>query len=542
VLRGIALAELVIPHPLRRHAPGRSGWRSWWPLAAEAAAVCGIVGLAVLLRLPTLMVVPRLTDETFEVLLGLRIARGEALALVGVNTYIGALFNYLVAGAFQLLGPRPEAGRLTALLFGVLGIVPTYLLGRRLGGPGWRGPATGLIGAVLLACSSTDILVTSRIAYSNSLTPFFTTAGLWLLHRAVRCRSGRSLALSGALFGLALQAHASALAIWPGLAGYLLLHRRDVRWRWVVLAGLLGLAMVANVVAYNVINPGATVDEMLFRSARYGGLASGGMQAWPWRLELLLRSLTLALGGRASELVEPIEAFVSPPVLAFNALAVVGLILLARRREWLPLCVVLSELLVVSLLNNRVEPVVVRARHFAQLLPLGFVLVAVAVLAVRDRLARLGPRLVADGAAVLLVGLLALGQQLQLQAYVSERLAHPDKNNRALLQVADAISRGSPTERVYLDAQLVPLRTMSGGRMYTQIRYLLLVRGQEYEQFDLASQTLPVGRPGVESRRVVLSAASVEAAAARYRLVPLRGDPGDGSPIRVFRAFPRPSG
>src|SRR4051812_26183837 len=97
-------------------SPRRSVVRlPWWPTACEVAVVGLVLGLAVALRLPNLMVVPRLTDETDEVILGLRIARGEALPLVGVNTYIGALFNYLVAAGFRLLGPRPEVGRLTVL-------------------------------------------------------------------------------------------------------------------------------------------------------------------------------------------------------------------------------------------------------------------------------------------------------------------------------------------------------------------------------------------------------------------------------------------
>ena len=76
--------------------------------------------------------------------------------------------------------------------------------------------------------------------------------------------------------------------------------------------------------------------------------------------------------------------------------------------------------------------------------------------------------------------------------------------------------------------------------MYTQIRYLLLPRRQEFQQFDYLLHDLPIGRTGSASRRVVLDASSIEEVANRYRLVPLEGDQGDGSPIRAFRAYPRP--
>src|SRR5690348_15948182 len=79
-------------------------------------AVAAIVLGAVAVRLQDLMLVPRLTDETEEVLVGLRIFHGEALPLVGADTYIGALFNYLLAGAFALFGPHPETGRLLVMV------------------------------------------------------------------------------------------------------------------------------------------------------------------------------------------------------------------------------------------------------------------------------------------------------------------------------------------------------------------------------------------------------------------------------------------
>jgi hypothetical protein len=505
----------------------------------QVALVSVMLGVAVLLRLPNLMVVPRLTDETDEVILGLRIARGEALPLVGVNTYIGALFNYLVAGGFLILGPRPEVGRLTALTFGVLGIIPTYLLARRLGGAGWQGKAAGLIAALLLAVSPVDILVTSRIAYSHSLTPFFTTSGLWLLHRAVVGRSRQSFIASGVAFGLALQTHASGLAIWPGLAVYLLLRRRSVRLRWLPLAGAGATLMLANVLAYNVLHPWATVDEILFRSGTYGGVVSAGLVEWPFRLGTLLRSYALALGGRASEQVEPLSALLSPAVVGATALALAGLVLLVRRREWLPLLAIASTLLIVSVFNERVEPVVVRARHFAQILPLTLALVAVAIVAVHHRLASFGRRRLAHAVAMTMLSLLVVANTLAYGDYVSDRLARPNENNLALLTVAEAISRGSRTERVYLDVQLAAIRTISGGRMYSQIHYLLLLQGQELQALDFSRQELPIGRPGSASRRVVLSAASLDEVTRRYRLVPLPGDPGVGSLIRVFRAYAR---
>jgi len=504
-----------------------------------AAVVGAIVVGAVIDRLPDLMLVPRLTDETQEVLIGLQIARGQALPLVGVDTYIGAMFSYLLAGAFAVLGPRPETGRLLVLGFGALGVVPTFLLGRSVGGPGGRGQVAGILAALLLAGSATDILVTSRLAYSNSLTPIFTTTGLWLLDRAVRRSSGPSLALSGLAFGLALQTHAAALAVWPGLAVYLLLHRRLLagRWRWLLAAAGLGVLAVANVLAFNVIHGGATLNEILFRSSDYGGAPSAGLGGWADRLAVLLRAYGLALGGRVSEYVEP-SALLTLPVLAYAGLAVGGLVVLARRREWLLPLALLSGLLVISLLNARLEPVMARSRHYAQLLPIGFVTIAVALTALGGWLARrAGPAVAVASiasAAVLLVTL----SQVELYAYLADRLDRPEKNNRALIEAVDAVIHdGQLDDRVYLDDQLTSGDTNSNRRGLRDVQFMLTVLGQEYDDVNVAQQPLPVGRSAGASRRVVLSEESVGAAAARYRLVPLPGEPGDGARIRAFRAY-----
>src|SRR5439155_1059500 len=75
----------------------------------------------------------------------------------------------------------------------------------------------GLLAALLLAVSGPHILVSSRIAYSNSLTPLFTTVSLWLLQRAIVRSSPVALVGSGFAFGLALQTHLTALAVAPGM-------------------------------------------------------------------------------------------------------------------------------------------------------------------------------------------------------------------------------------------------------------------------------------------------------------------------------------
>lgn len=73
-------------------------------------------------------------------------------------------------------------------------------------------------------------------------------------------------------------------------------------------------------------------------------------------LGALLKGAALAVGSQTSEEVAPVGVLGSPQVLVAVGLALTCLVLAARRGIWLPLCVVISVLLSVSLLNSRVEP------------------------------------------------------------------------------------------------------------------------------------------------------------------------------------------
>src|SRR6266581_3916310 len=63
---------------------------------------------------------------------------------------------------------------LFVLTVGCLTVVAAWLLGRA-----WGGPFAGLIAGSLLATNPVHVLVNSHIAYSNCITPLFTTLGLW---------------------------------------------------------------------------------------------------------------------------------------------------------------------------------------------------------------------------------------------------------------------------------------------------------------------------------------------------------------------------
>ena len=149
--------SLVASPPSPR--PSRA-WRT--SRLGVAAASVGIAVVAVALRAYELRDVPRLTDETDEVMRGLAIARGELLPLTNVDAYIGPLWNYLLALGFLVVGPTSLLPRVLTLLAAVATVAAAGWLGReaalRLGRPD-RANVLGLGAALLLATSSFHAVV-----------------------------------------------------------------------------------------------------------------------------------------------------------------------------------------------------------------------------------------------------------------------------------------------------------------------------------------------------------------------------------------------
>ena len=84
-----------------------------------------LFGVGLLVRLPHLWTIPSLTDEANEVLRGLDVAEGRVLPLTNVATYLGSLYNYLLAAIFLVVGPDPFAARALVALSGALTVPAT---------------------------------------------------------------------------------------------------------------------------------------------------------------------------------------------------------------------------------------------------------------------------------------------------------------------------------------------------------------------------------------------------------------------------------
>jgi 4-amino-4-deoxy-L-arabinose transferase-like glycosyltransferase len=463
--------------------------------------ILGVIPLLVLvigaglLRLREIATVPTWTDEVRESLIALDIATGRAFPLVNVHAYIGALWNYLVAAAFWLFGFDPALPRVVVLAFGLGTIVAAYLLGRQLGGP-----TTGLIAAGLLAVSGADVLVSSRIAYSHSLTPLFVTLTLWLLLRAPR-HGGPSLALAGLCCGLALQTHVTAAALLPAIGAYAVGRYRSWSRRWVLLATLLLLGAYANVLLYNLLDGWRGLRQGIGAADLYAEGRGTGLELIATNTRDLLLLFLRLLSGAVD--VRPVarDYLIDPLVLAAVALFLVGLVVATRRVSSLPLLVLVAFAVVIVAVNGKYQ-VMPNGRFLMPVLPLSLALVG---LGIGECARRLTSRRPAHGAvAALLAGVLGLASLARLEARLGDFEATRANSAALSAGVDELVAARQPSEPVLLDQLLRQLPLDGGGHYHMALLYRLRLAGASVASVELRRpQQRSRVEPCVENRAVV---------------------------------------
>lgn len=454
------MAEATLSAP----APSQSAWKG---AAREAAIVVGLIVVAAIVRWPNVHVVPPYTDETEEALRAWAIAQGELRPLVNVDSYIGALWSYVVATAFLVFGRNAELPRLASLVAGALTVGVTFLVGRRL-----FGQTAGLLAAALLAVNGAHVLVSSHVAWSNCVTPLFTTTAIWLLLRALDAPGNAlRLALAGLAWGLALQTHPSVMAFLVGAAVYALwrdprLPLRPGAW--------LAVAMLAvgygNVLAYNL---GSGFDT-LTQAQRVGSEYAGGTGLDSWGYVASVLGILMLIVHTTAGVVDPrmtaVEYLVDPRVLITLAGLLAALVWSVRRREPLLLCLAVPVVVLIPALNQRWSPILA-SRYIMPLVPIALVMIAGATVALA---ARRGSSPSATWATALgVAGVVALVQLAGLWLYYQTEVAAGRSNDGPwrMIRLVEEQRRAREPFVVHADLHLLP--TGGGGTWAKALDYLL---------------------------------------------------------------------
>ncbi len=256
-----------------------------------------VLAVAFALRAFQLQEVPQVTDESAEVLFAWDIAFEGAHPLTHTDSYNGPLWPYLMAVTLRTLGPSIELPRRFTLAFGLATVAAAFSLGALLVPPSRRA-AAGVIAGLVMAANYTHTLVGSRIAWSNSTTPFWTTLAAIAFVLAVRePGSVRRWAGAGLLAGLALNTHPSVAIFVIGLAVWWLLvpaRRSEVRRAGPWVALVAALAAYSPVVVHNLVTSGDTFSQA---AASRNVEAHPGLAAWVENVGAMTLQLGRSLGG-----------------------------------------------------------------------------------------------------------------------------------------------------------------------------------------------------------------------------------------------------
>ncbi|MGE3908188.1 MAG: glycosyltransferase family 39 protein [Chloroflexota bacterium] len=401
--------------------------------------VLAVSALAFVNRFQYLTDIPRYADEINEILPAFDIVRGRSFPLMSGPKHIGALWDYILAGAMLVFGRSPDLPRTLILIAGLGTVALTFGYARALGGR-WA----GLLAAGLLAVSAPHVLLSSRVAWSVCLTPLLGMGAAWTLDHALSRNRPWFLLLTGLLAGLALQAHPSFAAVLPGLAVYLLWRGwRFLKGPQIYLAGLVFIAAFSNVLIYNLesgLGGVRSVNEQ-YPDQELGTLSYLGTALAP------THGLLLTLSSAVDPTQEP--SLLSPFVVIVGVLAVASLVYLARRTSALPALVVVLAMAFLPLVHDDFRPLL-KSRYIMPLVPLVFV--AVAVFLVRGLARFTGGRVMAAGLALVLM----VGMQAQLMRFESVVLAADCSNAPQREFVSRLESHLLPDEWILLDQGILP--------------------------------------------------------------------------------------
>ncbi|MFN2289834.1 MAG: glycosyltransferase family 39 protein [Anaerolineae bacterium] len=175
-----------------------------------------------------------------------------------------ALFVYVAAPFVAMLGPTQLAVRLPTAIVGILTVLVTCLMGRKLFAKEDPSLAqwTGLLAALFLALSFWHVTL-NRIGFRANYLPLVEVLCFFFLWRAVESRRVLDFALSGIFLGLSLHTYSASrllpIVLVAAFAGFLLTPRGRVlvlslKRYWVLLASV-ALLVFAPLLIYLLTNP-----------------------------------------------------------------------------------------------------------------------------------------------------------------------------------------------------------------------------------------------------------------------------------------------
>lgn len=434
------------------------------------------VGLAV--RWPNVLLSPQFPSISTTILLALDVAEGRVFPLVDQAPYLGAPFVYLLAAVYKIFGPSVEATLAVPWAIGGLTVLPTYLLGREIGGR-----TAGLVAGGLLAASAAHTVITSHVPLSHSLTPLVATTTLWLVARASHRLEGRSLALAGFGAGLSLQTHPTVAPLLLGAALGAVLRRSSwLRGRTPYLAAALMLFGYSTLLASFIQSRFDVVADVQGKQARYLDAdvdpnEDPDRSPYVNNLEQLELSLLRLTSGALLERTPGASSLPDPLDLVLPALALGGIALATARGDRMLAAAFVAGVLFPPLFSGKYKPIL-DGRYLMPLVPVLFV-GAGKLLAEVGRWAgsRLGGRWIGASLVGLALALLVTQQLRNLESFYRVSWEAGFSNELYLRTMGQVMVGRADGDAVVLDAQLLEVKNPGGGKAINNFAWLFAVSG-----------------------------------------------------------------
>lgn len=479
-------------------------WRSTY--AFDVLLTVGIVLLSLWLRWHNAQLIPRFTDEVEEIEFAYRIAQGGFYPMISSTPYIGPLHHYLMALGFWM-GGGPTWPRTLSVVFSALTVGLTYGLAVSLVRTGHPDQPrlsvrlAGLIAASALAVSFAPVVVNGHLSWSNATTPFWTTLTLLIWAEAVRRDRPALLVGGGAVGGLALQTHPTALVMLVAAALWLVVTRPGwLRTRWPWLGLLAAMLAVSNLILYN-LNSGF---NSLAGAQQRDYAFTGGVDLATY-LTHLRGHLRMGYEMVTSTFADTVtnsqrDAVVRTPQAITLGLTMLVALVYSWRRTTLP---ALSWIVTLAIFPyfNQAYGTHVLARYMAPLLPLTCValgcLITYMVMTRRPQASgvrrRGSPQALALGVlAVALVGLALVYPVERLTTFYERELRRGSSNER-IWQIYEELQRSRHTP-ILLDQDVALLKLGYAGNVSSGLGTLLTLRRVPHRSVD--AETLEMAPAG----------------------------------------------
>ncbi|MFN8636482.1 MAG: glycosyltransferase family 39 protein [Chloroflexota bacterium] len=516
----------------------------------DVLLVGALMVVAGVVRWPHLLMSPQFPSVGDSIMMALDMAQGRAFYLHDQAPYLGAPFIWLLALVYKLFGPSIETTMVLMWVIGSLTVVPTYLLGREVGGR----PVAVIAGA-FLATSGAHTVVSSHVALSHSVTPLAATAALWLVARAVTSGQGwvRPLAWAGLLAGLALQTHPTSAPLLVGAGlGAVLMRPGWLRTRGLPLAVAMVLVGYSTLLVYHVTSHFEIVGDIAGKQERYldADVDAGEDSDYGVYVnnlaQLSLATVRLVSGALAERPL--VSSYLEDPwIVATVGLTLAGIGVAGWRRQWWLVGAVALAVFLPPAFSGKYRPVL-DGRYLMPLVPVLFVAIGLAAAAAARWIValsgavgtagqpavQLAPRLAGSVAVLVLSGgvtLLAAHPLSLLNTFYEDSMEDGFSNALYLRTLQQVEAARRPDETVLLDPALANVKSTGGGKASSSFTFLFALEGVPNDTLNTARLDNLVGR------LVILNRSTANRMSDMLRLDPLDGKRVSGRDTANYRAY-----